>query len=325
MPSNEYRKQIDSLSIIDSVDYSPVMNMTLRQLQIFMAVAQTGSTTAAALSVPLSQSATSAALAELERGLKTTLFDRVGKRLLLNDSGRLLLPLVLGVLDGARNIESVFLSSENAVRLDLKLYASTTIGNYILPKLLSSFGSIIPTTRLDVRIGNTLEVVDAVCDFSTDLGLIEGPCHAPDIVVTRWLADELVIVAAPSHPLAKSAAKRKLTIAQLCQAPWLLREPGSGTREAVEAALLQHFSNIQATMTLGSSEAIKNSVVEGVGISWLSRAVVADLLAAKRLTILATHLPPLTRVLSLIHHRNKVLSAGLSAFLKHCQAFAKAA
>lgn len=298
------------------------MHITLRQLQIFRAIARTGSTTAAAVSVPLSQSATSAALAELERGLKTSLFDRIGKRLLLNASGRLLLPMVVDVLDGARNIESMFSTSEGGVQLDLQLFASTTIGNYVLPKLLASFAAVVPTTRLNVRIGNTLEVVNAVANFSTDFGLIEGLCHAPKIVVTPWLTDELVIVAAPSHPLAKAAAKRKLTIAELRQAPWLLREPGSGTREAVEVALLQHLSNLQATMTLGSSEAIKNSVAEGLGISWLSRAVVEDLIAVKRLTVLATRLPQLSRVFSLIHHRNKTLSGGLLTFVKYCQGFA---
>ena len=300
------------------------MNITLRQLQIFRAVAQTGSTTAAALSVPLSQSATSAALAELERGLKTTLFDRVGKRLLLNEDGRRLLPLALGVLDGARNLESEFSSDAGRGRLDLRLFASTTIGNYILPKLLASFGVAVPT-RLQVRIGNTLEVVNAVSDFSTDVGLIEGACHAPDIVITPWMTDDLVIVASPFHPLAKSASRGKLTVAQLRRARWLLREPGSGTREAVEVALLQYLPNIQETMTLGSSEAIKNAVTEGLGISWLSRAVVADLIAAKRLTVLGTRFPPLKRVLSLIHHRRKTLSKGLSAFLVHCRVFAKTA
>src|SRR5580698_3378585 len=195
------------------------MQITLRQLQIFRAIALTGSTTAAALSVPLSQSATSTALAELERGLQARLFDRVGKRLLLNDSGRALLPLALGVLDGARNIESAFLSRESGLQVDLRLFASTTIGNYVLPKLLSSFRALIPAARLDVRIGNTLEAVNAVCEFSTDLGLIEGPCHAPDVIVKQWFEDELVIVAAPAHPLAKAARGRKLTIAQLRHAP----------------------------------------------------------------------------------------------------------
>jgi DNA-binding transcriptional LysR family regulator len=298
------------------------MQITLRQLQIFRAVALTGSTTAAALSVPLSQSATSTALAELERGLQARLFDRVGKRLLLNDSGRALLPLALGVLDGARNIESAFLSSESGLRVDLRLFASTTIGNYVLPRLLSSFRALVPAARLDVRIGNTLEAVNAVCDFSTDLGLIEGPCHVPDVIVKQWFEDELVIVAAPAHPLAKAARARKLTIAQLRHAPWLLREPGSGTRETVELALLPHLLNIQPAMTLGSSESIKNSVAEGLGVSCLSRSVVQDLLAANRLTVLATRLPRLTRQFALVHHRNKTLSAALRSFIQHCESFA---
>ncbi len=301
----------------------PVMQITLRQLQIFRAIALTGSTTAAALSVPLSQSATSTALTELERGLQARLFDRVGKRLLLNDSGRTLLPLALGVLDGARNIESAFASSEAGPRVDLRLFASTTIGNYVLPKLLSSFGASVPAARLDVRIGNTLEVINAVCEFSTDLGLIEGPCHVPDVIIKSWFEDELVIVAAPLHPLAKAATSGKITIAQLRQAPWLLREPGSGTREAVELALLPHGLNIQATMTLGSSESIKNSVAEGLGVACLSRSVVQDLLAAKRLIVLATRLPRLTREFALIHHRNKTLSAALHSFMQHCESFAK--
>jgi DNA-binding transcriptional LysR family regulator len=161
-----------------------------------------------------------------------------------------------------------------------------------------------------------------VCEFSTDLGLIEGPCHAPDVIVKQWFEDELVIVAAPTHPLAKAARGRKLTIAQLRHAPWLLREPGSGTRETVELALLPHLLNIQPTMTLGSSESIKNSVAEGLGVSCLSRSVVRDLVAANRLTVLATRLPRLTRQLALVHHRNKTLSAALRSFIGHCADFA---
>ena len=180
------------------------MHITLRQLEIFRAIALTGSTTAAAQSVPLSQSAASTALGEFERSLGARLFDRVGKRLLLNDNGRALLPLALGVLDGAQHIERAFAVGGVNLAADLRLYASTTIGNYILPRLLSSFRELVPAVQLDVRIGNTLEVVTAVREFSADLGLIEGPCHAADINVIPWFEDELVIVAAPGHPLAKS-------------------------------------------------------------------------------------------------------------------------
>jgi DNA-binding transcriptional LysR family regulator len=293
------------------------MRITLRQLDIFRAIALTGSTSAAAQSVPLSQSATSTALGELEYNLNALLFDRVGKRLLLNDNGRALLPMALAVLDGARNVEMAFASSDLGLIVNLRLFASTTLGNYILPKLLSQFRQRVPTAQLDVRIGNTLDVVTAVKEFSADLGFIEGPCHEPDISIRPWFEDELVIVAAPAHPLAKA----KLMIEHLREAPWLLREPGSGTREAVELALLPHVVNIQPAMTLGSSEAIKNLVAEGLGVSCLSRPVVEDLLSAGRLCVLKTTLPPLLRRTSIIHHRSKLLSEPLRNFMRHCEAY----
>jgi DNA-binding transcriptional LysR family regulator len=295
------------------------MHITLRQLEIFRAIALTGSTTAAAQSVPLSQSAASTALGEFERSLGARLFDRVGKRLLLNDNGRALLPLALGVLDGAQHIERAFAVGGVTLAADLNLYASTTIGNYILPRLLSSFRRLVPNARLDVRIGNTLDAVTAIREFSADLGLIEGPCRAPDVHIIPWFEDELVIVAAPGHALAESSKRRKLTVGQLKGAPWLLREPGSGTREAVELALLPHLDNIQAALTLGSSEAIKNAVAEGLGISCLSRSVVEDLVSAGRLCVLETRLPRLTRRLALIHHREKFLSETIRQFVKYCE------
>ncbi|GAC1309564.1 MAG: LysR family transcriptional regulator [Steroidobacteraceae bacterium] len=295
------------------------MQITLRQLQIFCAIAHTGSTTAAAQSVPLSQSATSTALIELERSLNALLFDRIGKRLLLNDNGRSLLPMVLSVLDGARNVETAFLSSAHGVVVDLRLFASTTIGNYILPKLLSSFRDLVPAARLDARIGNTLDVVTAVQAFTADLGLIEGPCHAAEVSVIPWLEDELIIVASPEHVLTK--ARRALTVRQLREAPWLLREPGSGTREAVEVAFLPHGLHIQPAMTLGSSEAIKNAVAEGLGVSCLSLSVVEDLISSGRLVVLPTRLPRLSRRFALVHHRNKLLSTSLRKFLNHCRTY----
>src|ERR1700761_4183044 len=95
--------------------------------------------------------------------------------------------------------------------------------NYILPSLLAQFNETAPNTRLQLQIGNTQDVVTAVRDFATDLGFIEGPCHAEDIIVSPWLEDELVIVAAPSHPLARAAKQRKLSVKQLARAQWLLR------------------------------------------------------------------------------------------------------
>jgi DNA-binding transcriptional LysR family regulator len=292
------------------------MALTLRQLEIFRAIAHRGTTTAAAQSVPLSQSATSAALNELESTLSVKLFDRVGKRLLLNDNGRVLLPAALAILDGARTAAAAF-AHEGAAG-DLRLFASTTVGNYLLPPLLASFYRREPNTHMQLRIGNTHEVVEAVRQFETDLGLIEGPCHAAAIHVIPWLEDELVIVASPAHELSKAAKRSRLTAQQLARALWLMREPGSGTREAVEQAFLSRFLSLPKTMTLGSSEAIKNAVAEGLGVSYLSRNVVEDFIGAQRLQILETQLPRLTRHLTIIHHEKKILSDSLRRFLAHC-------
>lgn len=293
------------------------MHLTLRQLEIFSAIARSSSTTAAALQMSLSQSATSAALNELERALATPLFDRVGKRLQLNDNGRALLPTALAVLDGARHIESSFAAPDQPPS-DLRLFASTTIGNYILPALLGGFRRLIPSLRLELRVGNTSEVIGAVHDFDTDLGLIEGPSHDPRIAVLPWMEDELVIAAAPHHPLSEASARAPLTTEQLAATDWLQREPGSGTREAVEQALLPHLLRLRSTLTLGSSEAIKNSAAEGLGLCCLSQCVVQDLVQAGRLRILATRLPRLTRRFTLIHHEKKVLSAPLQRFIALC-------
>jgi len=211
------------------------------------------------------------------------------------------------------------MSSAQALPVELHIYASTTIGNYILPSLLARFKERVPAARLELQIGNTLDVVTAVRNFETDIGFIEGPSHAKDIIVIPWLEDEMVIVAAPAHPLAKAAKRRKLKIKELAGAEWLLREVGSGTRETVEHVLLPHLVNMPASMTLGSSEAIKNAVAEGLGISCLSRSVVRNLVAAKRLNVLATTLPRLTRRFLTIRHERKVLSGPLRQFVAHCQ------
>jgi DNA-binding transcriptional LysR family regulator len=298
------------------------MHLTLRQLHIFQAIASCGSTAGAARSLPLSQSATSAALNELEHVLGVPLFDRVAKRLVVNDNGRTLLPTARALLDAARGIESLFGRGDSSA--ELRVHASTTIGNYLLPRVFAGYREGNPSARFVLEIGNTSDVVTAVQAFGTDVGFIEGTCHHSDIRVIPWLEDDLVIFAAPTHPLAEAARRGALRAKQLMATTWLLREPGSGTREAVELALLPHLPNLPAALTLGSSEAIKNAVAAGLGISCLSRAVVQDLVNAGRLVILRTRLPRLKRHFSVIHHRDKVLSASVRAFVEYAEHFTSA-
>ncbi len=268
------------------------MALSFRQLQIFCAVARCGSTTAAAESISLSQSATSAALNELESQLSTRLFDRVGKRLQLNEVGRRFLPQALRLLDGVAQLEQQFAVSA-APQASLTVAASSTIGNYVLPRLLASFEREQPGVRVNASIGNTGSAVQDVVTFAADIGLIEGPCHEPGLRVEPWLEDSLIVVAAPGHPL---ALRTQVSREALRRARWLLREPGSGTREEVSHALLGHLHYLEDSLDLGSSEAIKHSVAAGLGISCLSRWVVEEQLASGALVELRSSLPPLRGV-----------------------------
>ena len=299
-----------------------MLHLTLRQLEIFCAVAQSGSTVAAAQAVSLSQSATSAALQQLERALGSQLFERVGRQLVLNDAGRALLPQALGLLEQARGIEQAFSVNGSGLPVRLRLAASTTIGSYVLPPVLAAFARSHPQVAVDLQIANTAEVAEAVQALEVDLALIEGASHWPGLEVQPWLRDELVIVSAPGDPLALQAAGQPLGTAALRRARWLLREPGSGTREMVEHALLPQLHQLPAAATLGSSEAIARCVAQGLGISCLPRVLVQPLVDAGDLVVLPTALPRMQRHFSLLQRAGKRHSSALAAFVQACYQFA---
>ncbi|HMN22169.1 MAG TPA: LysR family transcriptional regulator [Ottowia sp.] len=288
------------------------LRLTLRQLQVFAAVARGGSTSAAGAAIGLSQSATSAALKELERMLGIPLFDRTGKRLLLNADGRALLPRAQALLDGAAEIERQA-RGVGAALAALRVGASTTIGNYLLPRLLRRLWSDRPPGdagpwHAQVRIGNTAEIAAAVADFSLDIGLIEGPCDDPRLETRPWLRDELLVVAAPRlhrRLTAHRPAGAAVPLQVLREQVWLLREAGSGTRAATDLALLPQLHAWRRSIELGNSEAIKHAAAEGLGLACLSEWVVADLLAARRLQRVATTLPKMPRQCYFVLHRHK--------------------
>lgn len=297
----------------------PAMRLTLRQLQAFVAVARAGSTMAAAQEISLSQSAVSASLNELEDILRGRLFDRVGRRLVLNEHGRSMLPQARLLLDAARAIESEFGAAGHSRAPRLRIAASTTIGNWLLPSVIAAYRRKEGAARIAVEIGNTWQVVRAVAHFEVDLGFIEGPTQEPQIKVVPWMEDELVVVCSPRHPLA-AAGRRKATLAELAAATWLLREAGSGTREVVERALQPHLHTVRTEIELGGTEAIVQAAAEGLGLTCLSRWTVADMVRLERLVVLRTALPRLTRTFYLVHHESRYLSPTLERFIAHCLA-----
>ena len=296
-----------------------MLRITLRQMEIFGAVAQSGSTVAAAGVVGLSQSATSAALQQLEQALGAPLFERVGRGLRLNDAGRALRGQTLALLEQARAIEQAFGARSADMPVRLRVAASTTIGSYVLPRVLAAFARSHPQVSVDVQIGNTRDVAQALQALEVDLGLIEGASHWPGLAVQPWRRDELVIVAAPGDPLAQAARVQPLGVAQLRRARWLLREQGSGTREMVEHALLPRLHQLPAAATLGSSEAIAHCVAQGLGISCLPRVLVQPLLDAGELVLLPSVLARIWRDFSLLQREGRTLSPALAAWVQCCR------
>jgi DNA-binding transcriptional LysR family regulator len=296
------------------------LRLTLRQLEIFRVVAENGSTAAAAAAISLSQSATSAALNELERTLELQLFDRIGKRLQLNDNGRALLPQALALLDGVGWIERWAIDREFHIGT-LRIGASTTVGNYLLPAVLAGFREKLPESvrqnwHVQVAIANTAVITARVAAFELDLGIIEGPCHDQELTVQPWREDELVVVTAANDPIIPRN-NRPISLEALSKATWLLREEGSGTREIINQLLIPYLHHLRPGIEFGNPEAIKRAAASGLGMTCLSRFVVDDLLKSGVLVAPRTELPPLTRRFYLVMHQRKKRTRGLDMLIEH--------
>jgi DNA-binding transcriptional LysR family regulator len=289
------------------------LRLNLRQLEVFVAIAREGSSRAAAERVARSQSAASSALAELEAVLGVQLFDRLGRRLILNENGRALLPSAAALLDQAAETESLFDTASNH-SAPLRLAASLTIGEYLLPDLLARWKQQQPNSRVRMAIGNTLEVIASIVGHDADVGFIEGSQTHADLQVQAWMQDELVIVAAPGHPL----AGRTATTRQLGAATWILRELGSGTRQATDQWLLDHLGTLNVEFELESTESIKQLAMAGAGLACLSRHTVAAALAQGSLVEVRTRLPAARRRLSIVVGRGRQPGRAAQAFIGHC-------
>lgn len=287
------------------------LKLTLRQLEVFAAVARGGTTRAAADKISRSQSAASNALGELEDVLGVQLFDRVGKRLVINENGRALLPKVAGVLEQAAETQALFTAAHAA---PLRIASSYTIGEYLLPELIASWKSAHPRSHVIVQIANTHDVFDSVGTFSADIGFIEGSHTHPELAVRRWRTDQMVIIAPSGHPM----AARKVNGRQLANAMWVLRESGSGTREASDQWLIPQLPEMQVELELSTNEAVKRAVAAGIGLGCLSELAVRDAIQQGWLAQLPTTFAPVERTLSVVRHRSKKLGTAAEGFMQYC-------
>lgn|SRR5690606_7203691 len=295
------------------------MHYTLRQLEVFLAVARTENISRAAETLAMSQSAVSGALSELERHFDVLLFDRIGKRLQLNELGRVLWPRVEALLVQAGELE-LALKQHSEVG-NLHIGATLTIGNYIAVELIARFMRDQPGARVSLDVGNTAEIVRKVLNFEIDLALIEGEMQHTDLDVSPWLEDELVVFCAPQHPLAKRAA---LTDSDLKAATWIVRESGSGTRQAFEKAMSGLLPELNIMLELQHTEAIKRAVEAGLGLGCISRVALQDAFRRGSLCPLAVPQRDFRRHFYFVLHRHKYRSAGMQRWLSLCRDYSGA-
>ncbi|WP_077531587.1 LysR family transcriptional regulator [Vreelandella utahensis] len=290
------------------------MKYTLRQLEVFLATARNENITRAADELAMSQSAASGALRDLENQFSVQLFDRMGKRLQLNELGRLVRPRVAALLDEAQELEHAL--ARHAEVGHVKVGATLTIGNYMAVPIMARFMSENEGANVSLEIANTRTIGRKVADFELDVGLIEGEIHSPELEVIPWRGDRLTVFCAPDHPM---AGREALTDEDLLAATWILREGGSGTRQTFDRAMHGLLPDLNVLLELQHTEAIKRAVGTGMGVGCLSEVALRDAFERGDLIPLPVPHRDLARSFYFILHRQKYRSAGVDQWLKLCR------
>jgi DNA-binding transcriptional LysR family regulator len=290
------------------------MRFTLRQLEVFLAVARVESVSRAGQELGMSQSAVSSSLSDLETQLTAPLFDRVGKKLRLSDTGRSLRPRAEGLWQSARDLDAAFGASDAG---EVRVGATLTIGNHLVPPLVARFLRASPASSVTLDIANTERIARRVENFEIDVGLVEGELAREELRVTPWRSDELIVFCAPDHPL---AAKRLLSDADLRSATWVLRERGSGTRQAFDRALAGLLPDLRVVLELTQTKAIRSAVAAGLGLGCVSRIALADAFRSKALVPLRVRHRNFRRQFYVVLHRRKFIGVALQKFVSICNA-----
>lgn len=297
------------------------MAITLRQFQIFIAVAETKQVTRASKKLFLTQSAVSMALAELENQLGGPLFDRHGRSLLLNDRGRYLLPMAKNITHQVRNIEALLSEKKEVIAGSLEIIASSTIGNYVLPYPIALFMRLHPEAHINMMVANTKQAERLVTQGVMDLGFVEGGITDEAVRKTPWFEDELRIIVSSSHPLAEQNLFALPD--DLVKTAWVLREDGSGTAEIFKNKLGEHAPLLNVVTRIGHTEAIKKAVEAGVGAACLSELTICREEEYGWLKGLSIKDINMRRQLSVIQHKDKTTTRLMSEFLRFCTIMAE--
>lgn len=286
------------------------MNMTFRQLRLLEAVARNSSFTRASEELHLTQPAVSTQIKQLEEEVGMPLFEQMGKKIFLTEAGREMYEFSRTIAQQFRDIESVLDDMKGVKRGSLSLTVTST-GKYFAPYLLAEFVKHYPGTQVHLEVTNREELVTQLQDNIPDMAIMGTPPDNIELSAQAFMQNPLVITARPDHPLAQMS---RIPLNRLADEHFILREKGSGTRNAVERFFGERGVKLNTSMEMSRNEAIKHAVMAGLGLGIVSLHTLEFELALDRIAILSVEGFPIMKEWYLVHRSGKRMSPIAQAF-----------
>ncbi len=287
-------------------------SVNFHQLFIFHTVAQMGSFTGAAGELGISQPAVSIQVKELERSLETILLTRLRRGVVLTDTGEAVYGYTKRIFSLAEEMRYAIQDIEGLAAGKLTIGSSSTPGEYILPLVIGMFHARYPKVEVSLAISNTQTVIDQIMSRHLDLGMAGAPVDIDGLASFSYVSDEVVLVSSSSHRLARS---HRISIADIADEPFVVRERGSATRQVAEDAFASHGVKIKVAMELGSNEAVKRAAAAGLGLGVLSKFSVGPDVVAGYLKVLRVRGWKCVRPLTVLYRDDGHISTVQRAFL----------
>jgi len=291
------------------------------KLKVFCTVAETKSFSKTSEIIHLTQPAVSLQIQALEEMYETKLFDRSSSKVTLTPAGEVLYKYAKDILALYVSAEKVIGEMTGLVKGSIAIGAGSTIGNYLLPSVISDFRKAHPKIKVHLFVANMQRVIELLNAGNISLGLVEGDVKRQKMVVEKLISDELLVIVPIHHPWSK---RKDVSVAELIDEPFILREAGSGTRQTIEKFFARHGitpQNMKVSMVLGSTQAIKEAVENGLGVSIISRWSARKELRFGTLHTLNFKEEKMLRNFSLLTHRNSVSSHAIEEFLSYLKSY----
>jgi len=286
---------------------------TLRQLEVFEAIARLGSFTRAAEELHLTQPTVSMQIKKLTDAVGMPLFEQVGKRIYLTAAGRTLQNFSREIFEHFSRLEMQVADLKGLKKGGLRLGVITT-AKYFIPRLLGPFCREYPSIDVSMKVSNRERILERLSNNEDDLYILGLPPEDIDVIAVPFLSNPLVVLAPADHPLAQA---KEIPLRRLAEEPFLLREYGSGTRIATEQLFAKYNLKIKMRMELGSNEAIKQAVIGGLGVSVLSSHTLTLDFPVDRLALLDVEGFPIERHWYVAYPKGKQLSVVANTFLEY--------